>query len=116
MSVTIPTIKNFHAHIYFTADDEKEIAFQMHEAFIEYGKNNLINVGNIHEKPMGPHTAPMFRLAFGQEQFMPVVNYLMLNRKGLSVLVHPETGNDLDDHTNNHLWLGQPLYIYLSGL
>ena len=31
----------------------------------------------------------------------------MLNRGGLDVLVHPETGDDVADHGDFALWLGQ---------
>jgi DOPA 4,5-dioxygenase len=35
----------------------------------------------------------------------------MLNRQGLSVLVHPNTGRSLDDHLVHALWLGDRLSI-----
>jgi aromatic ring-cleaving dioxygenase len=38
----------------------------------------------------------------------------MLNRDGLVVLVHPETGNDLIDHTTHAAWLGPPLPLRLG--
>ena len=35
----------------------------------------------------------------------------MLNRDGLELLVHPEAGDDVADHGDHALWLGQTLVI-----
>jgi aromatic ring-cleaving dioxygenase len=35
----------------------------------------------------------------------------MLNRAGLSVLIHPNTGRARDDHLLHALWLGTPLAV-----
>jgi aromatic ring-cleaving dioxygenase len=32
----------------------------------------------------------------------------MLNHDGLSILVHPLTGDPVADHTKTPLWLGEP--------
>lgn len=48
-----------------------------------------------------------------------IVPWLMVNRKGLTILVHPETGDDVPDHRDFPLWLGAvlPLNIeYLESL
>jgi len=37
------------------------------------------------------------------------VPWLMLNRDGLTVLLHPETGDDLTDHTAHAAWFGAVL-------
>jgi len=36
---------------------------------------------------------------------------LMLNREGLSVLVHPSTGDGYGDHMERSLWLGERLKL-----
>ena len=43
--------------------------------------------------------------------FLP---WLMLNRDGLTILVHPETGDDLADHTDHAAWLGGILRLRLG--
>ena len=35
----------------------------------------------------------------------------MLNRMGLAVLVHPQSGRPRDDHTLKAMWLGQVLPV-----
>jgi aromatic ring-cleaving dioxygenase len=38
----------------------------------------------------------------------------MLNRDGLAVLLHPETGDDYRDHTAHAAWLGAMLPLRLE--
>ncbi len=40
----------------------------------------------------------------------------MLNRAGLTVLVHPETGDDVADHSEHAAWLGAVLPLRLEVL
>src|SRR5437764_15042457 len=49
-------------------------------------------------------------------EFPRIVPWLMLNRGGLSVLVHPQTEDAYDDHTIHALWLGAPLPLRVEGL
>jgi len=42
--------------------------------------------------------------------------WLMLNRDGLTVLVHPETGDDYTDHSAHAVWLGAMLPLRLEAL
>ena len=56
----------------------------------------------------------MFQIAFAPEMFGAFVPWLMLNRDGLAVLVHPATGDDLTDHTTHAAWLGTMLPLRLE--
>jgi DOPA 4,5-dioxygenase len=38
----------------------------------------------------------------------------MLNRDGLTILLHAETGNDYADHTDHAVWLGAMLPLRLE--
>jgi len=40
----------------------------------------------------------------------------MLYREGLDILVHPETGDDVADHTLHSLWLGEKLELNVEVL
>ena len=40
----------------------------------------------------------------------------MLNWRGLTILVHPSTGDDLVDHSERALWLGAALPLDLEKL
>ncbi|MEG4022739.1 DOPA 4,5-dioxygenase family protein [Microcoleus sp. S13C4] len=58
----------------------------------------------------------MYQVAFLPEQFGKVVPWLMLDREELDILVHPETGDDVADHTKHSLWLGEKLLLNVEFL
>ena len=58
----------------------------------------------------------MYQVSFDTDQFALVVPWLMLNRKGLEILVHPSTGDAVADHTAHALWLGEKLAVNLEPL
>src|ERR671933_2514074 len=75
-----------------------------------------VQLGRWHDKPIGPHPKAMYQVAFLPEQFGKVLPWLMLNRDGLDILVHPETGDDVGDHTDRSLWLGEKLELNIEFL
>lgn len=103
-------IAGYHAHVYFDADTT-ETARQVCEAAAELF---AVTMGRMHLKPVGPHPRPSCQLAFGAEAFAEVVPWLMLNRNGLTVFAHPETGDELTDHRDRALWMGEMLPLDLS--
>jgi aromatic ring-cleaving dioxygenase len=48
----------------------------------------------------------MYQIAFPAELLASFVPWLMLNRDDLTILLHPETGNDYADHTDHAVWFG----------
>ena len=58
----------------------------------------------------------MYQIAFAAAEFPRLVPWLMLNRDGLDVLVHPLSGDSLADHTQFAMWLGQALPLRLDVL
>lgn len=101
-------ILSYHAHVYFRSPEERAQALQLRE---QIGGLFEVQLGRVHDALVGPHSAPMYQIAFQRAQFEPLVSWLMLNSRGLSVLVHPNTGRDLDDHLVHALWLGERLAI-----
>jgi DOPA 4,5-dioxygenase len=111
-SNTPQTITGFHAHVYF--DPETRVAaLGVRDGLAERFD---VELGRIHDKPLGPHPKSMYQVKFAPEEFGKLVPWLMLNHAGLDVLVHPETGNDVADHTDQALWLGQKLDLNIEFL
>ena len=105
-------ITSFHAHIYF------EPASRDAAARVREGLSDRFDVrlGRWHDLPIGPHPKAMYQVAFNPEQFGKVVPWLMLNRQGLDILIHPETGDDVADHRDHSLWLGEKLELDIESL
>ena len=102
----------YHAHVYYEPQT-REAAELVREGL---ARLFAVRLGRWHDLPVGPHTSGMYQVLFAADQFGAVVPWLMLNRRGLAVLVHPETGDDLADHAQHALWLGQPLALRLEAL
>ncbi len=99
--------QGYHAHIYFDAGS-RDRAARLREALdLRFD----VVLGRWRETPVGPHPRSMYQAAFAPEIFDRVVPWLMLNREGLAILVHPETGDALYDHTKGALWMGEMLPI-----
>jgi aromatic ring-cleaving dioxygenase len=105
---SVRAISSYHAHIYFRDPAERGRALQLRTWI---GERFSVQLGRVHEVPVGPHSQPMYQVAFACEAFPPFVSWLMLNRAPLSILVHPNTGRGRDDHLLHALWLGEPLAI-----
>ena len=110
--VDLSATQGYHAHIYYDAET-RPIAERLREAI---GNRFGVELGRWRDEPVGPHPVPMYQAAFPAAEFPRIVPWLMLNRGGLSVLVHPQTEDAYDDHTIHALWLGAPLPLRVEGL
>jgi aromatic ring-cleaving dioxygenase len=108
----MPEITGYHAHVYFDATN-RALAAQLRE---QASSLFAVTLGRWREEPIGPHPQSMYQIAFAPGVFGEIVPWLMLNRQGLTILVHPETGDDLIDHRDYPLWLGEKLVLRLDKL
>ena len=97
-----PKIQFFHFHIYY-AQDTYDTAKLLANAVVQRFK---VDMGRMHEKPVGPHPMWSVQLTVPLQQFSDVLTYMATNRQELTVFVHPVTGDDLADHTEYVIWLG----------
>jgi DOPA 4,5-dioxygenase len=97
-------IENFHAHVYYDAPKTRAQAEKLCQTA---GQKFGVKVGRMHDNPVGPHPRGSCQLTIATDQFSEVVSWLVLNRKGLTVFTHAQTGNALKDHTDHVIWLGR---------
>ncbi len=100
-------IASYHAHIYYSPAT-RPIAEGLRE---QIAARFSVQLGRWHDRPVGPHATSMYQVAFAAELFPTLVPWLMMHRQGLTVLVHPNSGEPYNDHLHNALWLGAVLPI-----
>ncbi|MEL7116867.1 MAG: DOPA 4,5-dioxygenase family protein [Pseudomonadota bacterium] len=104
-------ITSYHAHVYFdahTVEQARALCIRAAEIFD-------VEMGRMHERPVGPHPMWSCQLAATPAQFAALLPWLALNRDGLIVFAHPETGDALADHRDHAIWLGTGLTLNLAG-
>ena len=105
-------LKGYHAHVYFDPAT-RPIAERLRDSIVGRFK---VQAGAFADEPRGPHPIPQFNIIFETPEFQNLVPWLMLNRDGLNVLVHPLTESNYDDHSTYALWLGTPVPLRLERL
>jgi len=94
----------FHSHVYFT-EKTYDQALAFHD---EFKKLNVPKqISGLHKQLLGPHPFWMFEVDFKVENFLEMIAFMQKHRNGLSILVHPLSGNALLDHTDYAMFLGQ---------
>ncbi len=101
-------IVSWHAHVYFDGAEQRARAAALREMI---ARRFAVQLGRWHEVLVGPHTRPMYQVAFDVAVFARFVPWLALHRDGLDVLVHPNTLAPRADHVQHALWLGQRLAV-----
>ncbi|KAL2642108.1 hypothetical protein R1flu_009695 [Riccia fluitans] len=110
-------IRSYDVHIYFFQKDDasRETARCLREECIE--KFPDLNIYHFWEEPIGPHPTGMFEVDLNTpDQFTRFVPWIQVNRRMLSVLVHPNTGYPLLDHTVHAIWIGEKVPLITSML
>jgi len=98
-------VKNYHVHLYYDGGTKLHAANLRREMDRRFGKQ--IEFGRWRDlAPQGPHPVSHFQVTFPTELFDVLVPFLALNRGGLHILLHPNTGNGYEDHTTNVMWIG----------
>ncbi len=104
------SITEYHAHVYYGPATTRGRAERLRQRVAaEFPRAKL---GRWHDELVGPHTQSMYQIAFASEMLPTFVPWLMLNHDGLTILLHPETGDDYLDHTAHAAWLGLRLEAF----
>jgi DOPA 4,5-dioxygenase len=105
-------IQSYHAHVYYDAETKETAARLRAEVEARFE----VTMGRWHDRPVGPHPRWSYQILFEPALFGELVPWLALNRDGLTVFVHPNTGEDLPDHAEHAMWLGDSVELDLSVL
>jgi DOPA 4,5-dioxygenase len=107
-------IRDYHAHVYYASGSSRDLAQRLRERVAASFPEATL--GRWHDAPVGPHPQSMYQIAFPRGSLATFLPWLMLNRDGLTILLHPGTGDDLADHTDHAVWLGGMLPLRLDVL
>jgi DOPA 4,5-dioxygenase len=107
------SLRGYHVHIYYH-DATEAHAKGLHDQLVA-------RFGGQPSRPQftgiaGPHPIPQVQVIFRKEAFTDVVPWLMFNRQGLDILVHPLTDDEVEDHTTHAVWLGKPVDLLTDRL
>ena len=105
-------IRDWHAHVYFDATSVDFAERICDEVSARYA----LEMGRVHRRPVGPHPRWSCQLTVAPDRFGAVLGWLALNRGGLTVFVHPNTGDALRDHRDRAVWLGRVEPLALDAL
>ena len=108
----ISAISEYHAHIYYDPASSRAQAERLRERVA--AAFSQAKLGRWHDELVGPHPQSMYQVAFPAEMLAKFVPWLMLNRGGLTVLLHPETGDAYTDHSAHAAWFGAVLPLRLE--
>ncbi len=104
----------WHVHVYFRDDRERTLALTLRSAIRD--RFPSAHFGRIHEIAVAFHPAPMFQVALDRVPLGTLLPWLQRHREGLSLLVHPLTGDVVREHREDAIWLGVPLELHETRL
>jgi len=107
-----PHIDGYHAHVYYNADS-RAAAEQLANAVTD---QFAVELGGFFDEPVGPHPIANVQIIFTTAEFAEMAPWLMLNRQGLDILIHPLTDDSVADHSTQAMWLGNPVPMRLDVL
>lgn len=116
----------YDVHLVFTHGQHEE-AKVLFTTCLEFLDENGVEYKNhrMFLQPVGPWPTEMWQFELPNSVHVHrdlglCISWFMLNRGGFSVMVHPNTkeeggkGGSLEDHGQNHLWLGTPVKLLMS--
>lgn len=119
-------IGGYDIHVVFTKNQQKD-AEHLFVACLYFLDEHEIAYHNqrLFSDPIGPWPTGMWQLELpsSAEVYHDLgmcISWLMINRGVFSVMIHPNTkkegerGGPIEDHGQNHLWLGRPIELNMS--
>ncbi|ODV78986.1 putative DOPA-dioxygenase [Suhomyces tanzawaensis NRRL Y-17324] len=109
---------DFHVYYYAHQAPSKKEAFDLLDKlltdFAHEGNSGSVIVKRLpDDKVIGPHSTQFWEVdVLRPEVFVKLLSWFQLHHGNLSVLIHPQTGEDTADHTSRALWLGRQLPVF----
>lgn len=103
-------VTDFHAHVYYDAATLEQARGLCEAARDRFG----LAMGRLHERLVGPHPRWSCQLTVPAERIGPVITWLALHRHGLTLFIHPNSGDALADHRDYAIWMGELLPLRLE--
>jgi DOPA 4,5-dioxygenase len=75
-----------------------------------------VQAGPLRDDPVGPHPIAQFRAIVPAGALEAALRWYMVHHGVHAVLIHPNSGDDVLDHTLHALWLGDALELDTSRL
>ncbi|MBU6474945.1 MAG: hypothetical protein KGL10_01645 [Alphaproteobacteria bacterium] len=101
--------KAYHIHVYFEKGTPSEMeAIVLMDALLSKFPAGIRGVHEV-DAGRGPHTQPNLSATIKNDAFGAVVSWLQMNNRGLSILIHPRTGDEWKDHAEAPLWIRNPV-------
>ncbi|NRA67024.1 MAG: DOPA 4,5-dioxygenase family protein [Pseudobacteriovorax sp.] len=92
----------YHFHIYFNKDEVHKV-----DHIIDKLRDfERLKIGRVRVNPVGPHPTGSCQITVLKPDFMEMLDWFLLNREGLSVFIHPVSGDDIKDHSDYTIWIG----------
>jgi DOPA 4,5-dioxygenase len=106
----ISVITGYHAHIYYDESSKPRAALLREAVQARFA----VEMGRWRDEPVGPHPSASYQVAFAPGLFAQIIPWLSLNRDGLTIFIHAETGDSLADHRDHAIWMGRQQDLKLS--
>ena len=110
--IDMSRITDYHVHVYYDPESRERAALL--RQWVE--QRFTVRMGRWHDMPVGPHPTAMYQIQFETDLFPTLVPFVMMNRMGLTILLHPQSGRPRDDHTINATWMGAVLPLNTTTL
>jgi len=126
-----PVMQSFHVHVLYLQNNEKSVNSSMafYKSSLDHFNIGIHCPGLTHNDymcyfhpdtvPAGPFTTAQWAIYFLPNQYGEVVTWFMQHRfdydtDGFTILVHPNSGDEYDDHSIWTLWGGEKWPMDLS--
>ncbi len=96
-------IEDWHVHVYY--GPETKASAEAIRADVEQHLPGL-KLGRMHDGPVGPHPEGSFQVLIPNGRLAEAASWFALNRRGHTILLHPNTSDNLKDHRDYPIWFG----------